>query len=258
MKNSNLLGLLVLLLMMAVSCTTPRTLGYLLDMEYNKDYPAAPAPELKMQPEDRLSIQVLSENPQLSAPFNTLLTLTDLANKTAQQPILKYTVDREGNIDFPILGPLHIEGMTLKEIERLIAGEISSRGYIKDPVVTANIDNFQVTVIGEQNSTIIPAEGRSLNLLQAIARFGGTKSEEINIRDVTVIRTENGVRTAYAVNLQKNALFDSPVFYLQQNDVIYLKHRGSQMNQSVRNFFSSFGVISSFASLILSYLAFTK
>ena len=132
MKNSNLLGLLTLLLLLVSSCTTPRTLGYLLDMEYNKDYPATPAPELKMQPEDRLNIQVLSENPQLSAPFNTLLTLTDLANKTAQQPILKYTVDREGNIDFPILGPLHVEGMTLKEIENLISGEIASRGYIKD------------------------------------------------------------------------------------------------------------------------------
>ena len=88
------------LLLMLASCTTPRTLGYLLDMEYNKDYPADPAPELTIQKEDRLKIQVLSENAQLSAPFNTMLTLTDLANQTTQQPVLTYLVDREGNIDF--------------------------------------------------------------------------------------------------------------------------------------------------------------
>ena len=111
--------LAILLLLAAAGCTTSRTLGYLLDMEYNRDYPAAPAPELKIQIEDELSIQVLSDNPLLSAPFNTLLTLTDLANQTAQQPVMNYTVDRDGNIDFPILGLLHVEGLTLKEIERL-------------------------------------------------------------------------------------------------------------------------------------------
>ena len=117
MKTFKLSGLLALLLLLtAVSCTTSRTLGYLLDMEYNKDYPATPAPELKMQKEDRLSIQVLSENAELSAPFNTLLTITDLANNTVHEPKLTYVVDKEGNIDFPVLGKLHIEGMTLKEI----------------------------------------------------------------------------------------------------------------------------------------------
>lgn len=260
MKTRNpIIGLLALFLLLALSsCTTPRTLGYLLDMEYNKDYPAHPAPELKLQIEDRITIQVLSENPQLSAPFNTLLTLTDLANKTTQQPVLTYTVDREGNIDFPVLGKLHIEGMTLKELEQLIASEIIAKGYIKQPVVFAKIDNFQVTIIGEQNSTIVPVEGKSLNLLQAIARFGGASRENIDMKEVTVIRTENGYRTAYAVNLQQKALFDSPVFYLQQNDIIYLKHRGSQLSSSARLFFSSVGIITSFASLILSYFALTK
>ena len=258
MNTRNLLGLLTLLVLLTASCTTPRTLGYLLDMEYNKDYPARPAPELTVQKEDRLTIQVISENPVLSAPFNTLLTLTDLANNQTKQPVLTYTVDQQGNIEFPVLGSLHVEGLTLKELQDMISGEIVSRGYIKDPVVNASLDNFTVTVIGERSMTISPIEGKSLNLLQAIARFGGTSGENFNINDVTVIRTENGTRRAYSVNLQTKALFDSPVFYLQQNDVIYLKHKGSQMNNSVRNFFSMIGIVSSFASLILSYLALTK
>ena len=259
MKTRNLLGLLILFVLLTASCTTPRTLGYLLDMEYNKDYPAIPAPELKIQKEDRLSIQVFSEKAELSAPFNTLLTITDLANRTITEPILTYVVDREGNIDFPVLGKLHVEGMTLKEIEKLIAGEIISRGYIREPVVNAELDNFTVTVIGGNRGGVLEVKGHSFNLLQAIARINSaTGNEQINIQEVTVIRTDNGVRTAYSVNMQKKALFDSPVFYLQQNDVIYYKPKVYRLSQTANNFLSFIGTLSSFAALVLSYLALTK
>lgn len=261
MKHCNHPGWLpiLILLLIAAGCTTPRTLGYLLDMEYNHDYPAVPAPELKMQKEDRLSIQVLSENAELSAPFNTMLTITDLANQTVKQPVLTYVVDKEGNIDFPVLGKLHIEGMTLKEVEKLIAGEIIARGYIREPVVNAELDNFTVTVIGGTGSGILQVQGHSFNLLQAIARINNaTTNEQINIKEVTVIRTENGIRTAYAVNMQKKDLFESPVFYLQQNDVVYYKPKVYRMSQTASNFVGFIGSLAGFASLILSYLALTR
>ena len=250
--------LAILLLLAAAGCTTSRTLGYLLDMEYNRDYPAAPAPELRIQIEDELNIQVLSENPLLSAPFNTLLTLTDLANQTAQQPVLKYTVDRDGNIDFPILGLLHVEGLTLAETEQLIAQEIVTRGYIKEPVVNASLDNFTVTVIGGARSTVLEIHSQSFNLLQALARANTQTDEQIDIKEVTVIRTENGTRTAYPVNLQKTALFDSPVFYLQQNDVIYYKPKVYRMSQPASSFLGLIGTLAGFASLVLSFVVLTR
>lgn len=260
MKHVNRFGwaLGLALLLTLASCTTPRTLGYLLDMEYNHDYPAKPAPELRMQKEDRLSIQVLSENAQLSAPFNTMLTLTDLANQTSKQPVLTYVVDREGNIDFPVLGKLHVEGMTLAEIEKMIADEIVARGYIRQPVVNAELDNFSVTIIGGVRSTILEIKGHSFNVLQALAKANTATDEQVNIKEVTVIRTENGIRTAYAINLQKNELFESPVFYLQQNDIIYYKPKVYRLSQTASAFINFFTTITSFASLVLAYLAITK
>lgn len=216
--------------LLPISCTTPAQMGYLRDLEYDVPYAAQPAPELKLKVDDRISVQVFADEPELASPFNTILlkrvkegTGTSLLGTT-------YGVDKEGNIDFPVLGQLHVEGLTLNEVKHLIADEIIRRGYIKEPGVKVELENFTITVLGETGQSVLPIEGTSINILQAIALSGGVDKLSANIPDIMVVRTENGQRTAYTVNLQSKDIYESPVFWLQQNDLVYVKPRGIRLS----------------------------
>ena len=197
-------------------------------MEYNKAYDVIPAPELIIQPGDMLGILVSSEDPLLAAPFNGASPTTGVeASLSASTPV--YTVNTGGVIQFPVLGSLPVAGKTTGQIEDEITRRIVFMGYIKEPVVNVQLSNFTVTVIGSAGNKIIESKGPSMNLLQAIAQTSGA-SERTKINDVMVIRTENGQRMAYQVNLQKKELFESPVFFLRQNDVLYIKPRATTLS----------------------------
>ena len=104
----------------------------------------------------------------------------------------------------------------------------------------------------------MPVEGSSINLLQVIAKSGGT-NEHSKIPDVMVIRTEEGIRMAYSINLQSKSLFDSPVFYLKQNDIVYVKPRGLRTSSTVQAMMSGFTPFSTIVTALTSlYILVTK
>lgn len=224
------------------SCAGPATLGYLRDMEYNVDYQASKAPDLKLQSEDVLNIKVMSSDPELAAPFNSW------TGTGGGELLTTYTVDSKGEIDFPVLGSMQVEGKTLDEVKEEIASKISTMGYIKEPIVMATLENFKVSVIGEVN-TILSADGESMNLIQAVAQMAIPR-ESGKIDDLMVIRTQDGVRRAYQVNLQSKDLFDSPVYYLQQNDIIYVKPKGLRFSQTGTTIRDFMGTLFSFITSI--------
>ena len=231
---------------MVASCSSPATLGYLRDMEYGVSYPAAQAPDLKVQPDDNLQIQVFSTvDSQLAEPFNMGLATTSLGGN----PATTYTVSKEGEIEFPVLGTVHVEGKTLAEIRDEISGRINNSGYMKEPIVKVSLQKFSVTVLGETGKSVMDITDNSFNLLQLLARSGGTGTSA-KITDVMVIRTENGERKAYSVNLQSKDLFDSPVFYLQQNDIVYLKPKGLTMSTTGSTIVSALQTVFSFITSI--------
>lgn len=235
------------------ACSTPGKISYLRDLEYNVPEVARPAPELRLKVEDRISIQVFSEQMELAAPFNA--AGVQIEGEASSLLSATYGVDARGNIDFPILGEIHVEGKTLNEVQKEIAAEITRRGYIKEPVVKAELENFTVTVIGQLGQQILPVEGSSLNLIQLLAQLSGNL-ETAKIPDVMVIRTENGIRQAYQVDFQTKELYNSPVFFLQQNDVIYVKPRGIQLSSGGDIFLKIFTPALSALTSILYIVAF--
>lgn len=250
-KTLKLMLLLVVGVLLA-ACSTPRKISYLRDLEYNVPEVARPAPELRLKVEDRISIQVFCEQPELATPFNS--AGVQIESEGGSLLSSTYGVDARGNIDFPILGELHVEGKTLNEVQKEIAAEITRRGYIKDPVVKAELENFTVVVIGQMGQQILPVEGNSLNLIQLLAQLDG-ELESAKIPDVMVIRTENGMRQAYQVDFQTKELYNSPVFYLQQNDVIYVKPRGVRLSNGGDVFLKFFTPSISALSSILYIIA---
>ena len=212
------------------SCSTQKYLTYLQDMEYGVPYEVEqPMQVIRLQPGDQLSITVSCKQPELAIPFNIMSgsisqdgTGSTTASSFARDNDFRYTVDQEGCINFPLLGPLMIQGMTIEEVEDFVERRIVEENYISDPIVTATFKNFQITVLGMAGSGNYTINKDRLNILEAIAMLGNIPNTAL-IDDIMVIRNENGFRTAYSVNLKTKDLFDSPVYYLQQNDIIYVK-----------------------------------
>lgn len=219
--------LLASLAVVAVSCATPKNTGYLMDMEYDTPYAAPPAPDLTIQSGDVLNIQVYSENATLAAPFNSL---TGEAGQNSGKA-LSYVVDSDGDIDFPVFGLMKVAGKTTQDVKEEITSQIITQGYIKTPVVKVTLGEFQVTVIGKTSNSIIRVTNGSMNLIDLLAKTGGINANA-KIKDVMVIRTENGTQTAYSVNFQTKDIFESPVFWLHQNDIVYVKPKGVQFNNN--------------------------
>lgn len=249
MKRTIKWALLALVLSVS-ACVTPSQITYIKDMEYGKDYPAKPAPELHVQQMDRLSIHVYSSDPALASPFNVGAIVQDGVGTTQEA---SYLVDSQGCIDFPVLGTIPVEGMTLREVQQNIANRIIGSGYIREPIVSVNLQNFTVTIVSYGSTNRVSVTGRSINLLQLVAPTNSQK-----IHEVEVIRTENGVRRAYSVDFQTLEMFDSPVFYLQQNDIVYVKPGRWYRSQTATAIRQSIATVMSFVSVASNLLIWTR
>ena len=242
------------------SCSTQKYLTYLQDMEYGVPYEVEqPMQVIRLQPGDQLSITVVCKQPELAIPFNIMSgsisqdgTGSTTASSFARDNDFRYTVDQDGCINFPLLGSLMIQGMTVEEVEDFVERRIMEENYIADPIVTANFKNFQITVLGMAGSGNYTINKDRLNILEAIAMIGTIPNNAL-IDDIMVIRTQDGFRTAYSVNLKTKDLFESPVYYLQQNDIIYVKPskyasdgRMERIRRVVSNSLSFVNIVSNF------------
>ena len=240
-------------LLLVTGCLSPRKQMIFKGMEYDTRYKAVPPEELRIQKFDKLNIEILSDVPQLAAPFNASINYTE--SSSAPATMVPYTVSREGTIDFPKLGVCVVEGMTTLDLERTLAAALRDKGYIKDPIVKVVLQRFEITVIGGSNELVTIDGG--LNLIQLLARVGGP-SANFRMDDVMVIRTIDGARVPHKVDLRTKDVFDSPVFYLQQNDIVYLKPRVAKIDPAIQGLLTPITMIATLGSTITSALVLVR
>ena len=241
MKLSRLMlyACLPVLLLATASCSTYKKINYLQDVVPDKAERIAINKGILIQPKDMISIVVSSRNPELALMFNLPVISyqagSEVVSGQGTQRLLGYVVDNDGNIDFPVLGLIKAAGMTRWELANEIKSMIIEQNYIKDPVVTVEFMNFKISVMGEVRAPgTYTIEGDKITLLQALSL-----AKDLTIfgrRDnVSVIREQDGERVIYQVDLRSVSLFESPAYYLQQNDIVYVEPNKVRAGQSTIN-----------------------
>lgn len=237
------------------------------DQEYAFPREIAQAFELKIQPDDQLAISVTSQDRELIEPFNNNTLIgggassnygTNTVNTTSG--VSYFRVDMNGEISFPVFGQLKVVGKSTTEVSELVQkllreGDATHSAFIRDAIVNTKIMSFKVTILGDVRTPGTQTfTGERLTVLEAIGRAGDLNSSAK--RDhVQVIREESGNRVVYDIDLRDQAsVFQSPAYYLQQNDVVYVKP-----NKSVRvkgsTSYTLLSVSSTLVSMVVSIVS---
>ncbi len=249
-KKLLLNGSATVLMALALGSCTPKNIAYFQDLDTVAVTEVAARRAIRIEPEDKLSIVVKSKDPALAELFNLNVvsnrlgqtnsqsgTGSVLRNTAAQaEGLAAYTVTKDGNIDFPVLGTLHIEGMTREELAGFIKGELMGRNLVKDPVVTVEFLNTGVSVLGEvRNPGRYDTNSDYLTVIEALALAG-----DINIQgrrdNVLVMREEDGKMNSYRLDMTNTQqLLNSPGYYLKQDDIIYVEPNDYRKRQTTNN-----------------------
>lgn len=253
MKSSVYTGMALALLFLFASCGSVKKTVYFQDIEKDTVQQVLQQYEVKVHKDDLLSIVVNSTNPELAVPFNSPVVSHQIGgNPYGQATVLGYLVDRNGEIDFPVLGKLYVEGMTRNQLTDYIKERIQSEGYINDPIVSVKFLNFKVSVMGEvARPGSFSVTGDRITLLEALSMAGDLTIYGKRDR-VAVIREENGERKIMYHDLRSARTFESPFYYLQQNDIVYVEPNKRKSQQSEINQNNSVGTWVSIASLLTS------
>ncbi len=221
--------------------------------------------DARIMPKDILSITVSTTDQEAAIPFNlTVPTLQSASMKqsTTSQPTLQsYIVDNEGNIDFPLIGQLHVGGLTKSEAEQLVLEKIRPfMNAAEIPIVTVRMINYKISVIGEVNRPgMFTVANEKINILEALAQAGDLTI--YGVRDkVQLIREDaTGKKEIHILNLNDANIINSPYYYLQQNDIIYVepnkvKSQNSSVGSMTTLWFSATSILISLTSLLYNIL----
>lgn len=233
MRFRKIITSVAVVLFLLSSCTTPKNITYFQDVTDGQKVLPQSAYGIKVRPDDKLSIIVTAQDPNISALFNLVQTQNRLTStsttvgqalNTTDSRTGYYTVDSDGDINFPVLGKLHIEGMKRAEVAAFIEKRLKVENLVKDPVVTVEFINTGVAVLGE-----VVRPGRyefnqdRITIMEALSMAGDLKNTGQR-ENVMLVRDNGGEQQVYTLDLTKaKEVMSSPAYYIQQNDVIYVE-----------------------------------
>lgn len=215
--------LILLGIALFTSCKTPTNIAYLQDVYENVPIKTQGDGYIRFMPGDKLSIFVHSRDEKLMELFN-LSGRNGGSNMmmAGGQNYAPYTVDDNGEIEFPVLGPVKIEGLTRNEVEKLIKNELITQSLCKDPIVTVAFYNMNFSVLGSAGTGVKSINKDRITLLEAIA-MGELEINGLR-KNVLVMRQEGDQQVPYRVDLTSaESIYNSPVYYIRQNDIIYVE-----------------------------------
>lgn len=230
MKKHILKSALVIVAMMAgnlMSCTNPKEILYLQDAERGRVEALNVNYQTTIQKDDQLMITVSSKQQELTQPF--MVSELGSSSTSGSTSGRNYQVDPNGNIVLPVIGTVHAAGMTCSQLSAAISGKLRAMEYINDASVNVRIVNFKYSVLGEVKSPGSKlVNGERITILEAISQAGDLT--DLADRTVTVVREHNGQREVATVDLRSKDIFSSPFYFIQQNDVIYVKKSSQSFN----------------------------
>jgi polysaccharide export outer membrane protein len=242
-KITKLLSLLILVMggmQLFSSCSTSKIVYFQDVVPGVSELVNLPTEDLTIRPKDKLSINVNTPDEKLSRLFNLTYGSGNSSSYgsggNGSSRGLGYTVDTDGNINFPVIGKIRVQGMTREGLAEFITRELRQRELVKDPVVIVEYMNLYVYTLGEVGTKgRIAIDRDNPTILDAISQAGDLTIQ--GRRDnILVLREENGVQHAYSVDLTNGRkLYNSPVYHLKQNDIIYVEPNKTKVNSSTTN-----------------------
>lgn len=242
--------------MAAASCVTTKQVAYLQDMQHESQISLEDRFEAVISPYDELDIVVSCFDSDLAKPFNLSATVTATAGTTGAVRDMSYLVDQNGNIEMPVLGPIHAAGLTRLQLQEAIRKMLIDGNYIRDPFVMARFRNFKVFFLGSNGGKAITVPNERCTFLEALA-LSGDLNVYTNRKKIAVMREIDGKMVMRYLDPRSSKVFDDPFFMLQQNDFIITRDTGYynfvQSYAQWSPFFSIFSTGVSIVSLYISY-----
>ncbi len=242
-------------------CVMTKQVAYFQNMDSVSLAGHKAMPEIRIKPNDELTILVSSINPDAAAPFNMSITGNGSSNSmstnsTASKSLYSYIVDKNGEINFPVVGKINIAGLTRPQAEEQIANAI--KPYFSEnekPIVKVRYSSFRVTVIGEvSGSRILTVDNERLSIIEALAQCGDLSVYGKRPNILLVREDANGEKISARFNLNDANIFNSPYYYLQQNDIVYVEpHKARARSADV----SSYTFWTPIASILISLATLT-